>query len=318
MPIAPTSRAARRIKLKDLLILEATATTGTMAGAAQRLALTQSAISKAIAGLEATVGAPLLERDARGVAPTAAGRILLARGRVVADELAEGMKEIAAAADPTAGEIRIGVNDGVAPILARMVDRLSRRHPRIRFAITVRDGGALLQLLQTRDLDLVLHRWIPEDGNAAFRGEPLFNTSLAVVAGERHRLAARRRLSLAGLMDEAWALSPPETTLGQLVGEAFAAHGLPLPEARITTLSVAMRLYLLGGGQFVTMLPRSMARMQDGPRLRALAVPIAPTRGAVGLITLRRRPVSGIAQLFMETARGVARAAIARGLVDPP
>src|SRR5262245_21357546 len=99
------NRIGRRLRLKDLHTLQTVAEAGSMAKAWQRLALSQPAISKASADMEHTWGAPLLDRSARGVELTEHGRILVARTRVVFDEVQQGIKEIEHLADPTQGEV---------------------------------------------------------------------------------------------------------------------------------------------------------------------------------------------------------------------
>jgi DNA-binding transcriptional LysR family regulator len=68
-------RVIRRLKLRELHILTTVARAGTMGKAAVQLALSQPAVSKAIAEMEHTLGVPLLDRTAQGVEP----RPLLAR-----------------------------------------------------------------------------------------------------------------------------------------------------------------------------------------------------------------------------------------------
>src|SRR4029079_19759586 len=102
-------RIGRRLRLKDLHPLQTIAEVGSMAKAASRralhtiaeavsmsrassgLALSQPAISKAIADMERTVGAALLDRTSRGVELTESGRLLVGRTRAVFDELRQGM-----------------------------------------------------------------------------------------------------------------------------------------------------------------------------------------------------------------------------------
>ena len=102
------SRIGRRLRLRDLHILSTVVQWGSMAKAASGLAMSQPAVSEAIASLEAALGVRLLDRTPRGVEPTLYASALLKRGLVVFDELRQGIKEIEFLADPTAGEVRIG------------------------------------------------------------------------------------------------------------------------------------------------------------------------------------------------------------------
>ena len=75
-----SDRVGCRMKLHDLHVLMAVAQAGSMRKAAALLHTTQSAVSRSVADLEATIGAKLLDRDAQGVEPTRYGQALLRRG----------------------------------------------------------------------------------------------------------------------------------------------------------------------------------------------------------------------------------------------
>src|SRR5262245_59455045 len=73
-------RIGRRLKLQDVHILLAAVETGSMAKAAEHLAISQPVVSRAVASLEQTLGVRLLDRSRSGIAPTLYGRALLAHG----------------------------------------------------------------------------------------------------------------------------------------------------------------------------------------------------------------------------------------------
>src|SRR6266852_4598573 len=96
-----TEQVGRRLKVRDLQLLDAVVRCGSIAKAANQLNLTQAAASKAIAQLERVIGFRLLDRSTRGVGATLYGRELLRRGTVILDELRQGVKEIEFLADST-------------------------------------------------------------------------------------------------------------------------------------------------------------------------------------------------------------------------
>src|ERR1700676_1996578 len=104
-------RVIRRLKLRELHILTTVARASSMGKAAVQLALSQPAVSKAIAEMERTLGVPLLDRTAQGVEPTLYGRALLKWAGAVFDDLRQGVREIAFLADPTSGEVRVGCTE---------------------------------------------------------------------------------------------------------------------------------------------------------------------------------------------------------------
>ena len=98
-------RIGSRLKLRDLHILLTVVQQGSMAKAASKLAISQPAVSKAIADMEHTFGLRLLDRGRSGVEPTAYGRALVTRGQTIFDELKLGVEELAFLADPTVGRV---------------------------------------------------------------------------------------------------------------------------------------------------------------------------------------------------------------------
>src|ERR1044072_7942286 len=126
-------RIGRRLKLRDLHILMSVAQCGTMGKAAEQLAITQPAVSKAISDIEHTLKVRLLDRTAYGVEPTIYGRSLLKWGNAVFDDLRQGVREIEYLSDPTAGELHIGCTEPMAwGIVPEVIERLTQQYPRVR------------------------------------------------------------------------------------------------------------------------------------------------------------------------------------------
>src|SRR6188474_218132 len=101
------SRIGRRLRLRDLHILFAVVQWGSMAKAAKQLAMSQPAVSEAIANMGDALRVRLLDRSSRGIEPTVYAHALLKRGHVVFDELRQGIRDIEFLSNPTVGEIRV-------------------------------------------------------------------------------------------------------------------------------------------------------------------------------------------------------------------
>src|SRR5215468_8072125 len=157
--MGPLDRIERRLKLHDVRVLMSVVEAGSMAKAAQRLGTSQPAISRSIADLEHALGVRLLERSAWGVAPTQYGDAIIRRGIAVFDELRAGVKDIEFLADPTAGELRIGCPEAIAagPVLA-VVNRLTRRHPRMAFHVATGVASAIYRGLMERTIEVAITR----------------------------------------------------------------------------------------------------------------------------------------------------------------
>src|SRR5215831_322068 len=117
-------RTKRRLKLRDLDVLATLIDAGSMGKAANRLNVSQPAVSKAIAELERALGVRLVDRSRRGITPTPYGFALAKRSVAIFNDLRLGVHELDFLADPTKGEIRIGTTEPIAAaILTPVIDR---------------------------------------------------------------------------------------------------------------------------------------------------------------------------------------------------
>lgn len=304
-----SERIGRRIRLRDLHILLAVVQCKSMARAAEQLAISKPVVSKAITDLEHVLGVRLLDRDRHGAEPTVYGATLLKRGIAVFDELREGVKDIEFLADPTAGEVRIGSTPPLsASFVAAVVDRLARRYPRFSFHIGVSDTDQLVRDLIGRNVDLTIVRSYGTRPPDELAFEVLYEDPYVVTAGAQNPWARRRKVDLAELADEWWAVPPADSYSGSFFEEAFRAKGLDIPRAKVVTFPHAVRIGLLATGHFLTMFPRSVlifpARM---PFLKDLPIELPPV-GPVGVLTVKNRALSPAAQFFIECARELAQA----------
>ena len=303
------SRIGRHLKLRDLHILFAVVQWGSMAKAATHLAMSQPAVSEAIANLEDALRVRLLDRSSRGIEPTLYAHALLKRSNVVFDELRQGIRDIEFLADPTAGEVRIASPETFAAgLLPAAIDRLSRRYPQIVVRVVTADSGTLeFRELRERKVDLMLARIPGPLGEDDLDIETLFDDPNRVVAGARSRWAGRRKIALAELVNEPW-IFPPNQALSALIAKAFEAHGLEVPQERVNSSSILLRNQLLATGRFLSLLPDSVVRYNAKQwSLKALPIDLGVKPRAVAIVTLKHRTVSPVVQLFVEHLRAVAK-----------
>jgi DNA-binding transcriptional LysR family regulator len=301
-------RIERRINLHDMRVLMSVVEAGSMGKAAKRLATSQPAISRSIANLEAALGVTLLDRSSQGIEPTAYGRALIQRGLAVFDELMQGVKDIEFLADPTAGELRVGASIAVAiGFISSIVDRLSRRHPRLAFQVLATDTTTAYRALAERQVDLLVAHVIEPIANEHMNAEVLFHDPHVVVAGVQNPWTRRRRLALCDLMNEPWVLPPPDAPYGAVVFEAFRACGLGVPRTVVTS-TLPVRSSLVATGRFLSMVPNVVLRFQaKNQTLKAVSIELPTTFRPLAIITLKNRTLSSVARLFIDYVRETAK-----------
>ena len=304
-----SDRIGRRLKLYDLHVLMAVVQAGSMKKAATLLNTGQSAISRSIAELERTIGVRLLDRNPQGVEPTGYGRALLDGGAAAFDGLRQAVENIEFLADPAAGEVRIGSSALLAAsFVTGLIDRLSRRYPRLVFHLVTGYLDTLHRELSERNVDLLIERRVGAVADERLDFEFLFDESFVVAVSAQNPLVRRRRIHLADLANEPWVLPPPGSVIGSIVTDAFRASGLDYPRAIVVTDSPQVRVNLLATGRFVTIFPASALRFPTRrSELKVLPVELPMARVRNGIVTLKNRTLSPVAQLFIDHAREVAK-----------
>ena len=301
-------RLGRLLKLRDLTVLLTVARCGSMSKAATQLSVSQPAISKTIAEMEQLLGVRLLDRAPQGVTPTVFAEALLKRGATAFDELRQAIRDIEYLADPTAGDLRIGCSAVLAEgFVGKVINNLSELHPRVTFQLSAEESGAIYRAVEQRRVDLVVARLFNPVVDQHLAAEILYDERHIVAASARNPWTRRRGIQLEDLSDEPWVLPPPDSLTGAVVQEAFDAVGLPVPRATIVTSSTPARGAFVASGRFLSILPVSMlVRPGSGPVLKALPIELETRSRPIGIVTLKNRTISPVAQLFIRHARKIA------------
>jgi DNA-binding transcriptional LysR family regulator len=312
-----SDRIGRLMKLQGLHVLMTVVQAGSMGKAAERLNTSQPNVSRSIAELEHALGVRLLDRHRQGIEPTEYGRALLDCGVAVFDDLRQGVKNIEFLADPTAGEVRIGsVAALAASVVSAVIDRLSRRFPRMVFHVVTADTETLRRELTGRNVDLLIARRLGHLFSEEQYGfEVLYDDSYVIAAGTKSPWVRRRRIELVELATESWVLPPPESGIGPVHVEAFRASGLDYPRSTVVASSQEVRMSLLATGRFLTIFPTSVLRFSTNRlELKILPVELPLARVPTGIVTLKNRKLSPVAGVFIEHTREVAKPTAKRKL----
>jgi DNA-binding transcriptional LysR family regulator len=303
-------RIERRLKLHDLRVLMSVVEQGSMARAAERLGTSQPAVSRAITDLEHSLGVRLLDRGPRGVLPTPYGHALIKRGFAVFDELRQGVKDIECLTDSTAGEVRIAAATFLASrLVAKAIDGFVRRYPRISFHVIADGAEGLHRVLEERDVDVVITAinlfW---QRQTHMQREVLYADPRSVFVAKQNRWSRRRKVTLADLVEEPWALPLASSAMGEVYANIFRAAGLDAPRKTVVALSsIDARIALVAKGQFLTIVSEADIRFADGgTAIEALPINLSSHR-EVGIITLKNRTLTPAVQLFLDYVRELVR-----------
>lgn len=288
----------------------AVARQGSMGRAARQLAVSQPVVSKTIADLEHILGVQLFDRSPQGVEPTLYCRALLKRSISIFDEVRTSVEEILFLADPAAGDLRIGSTEPLlAGIVTAAMTRLWSKYPRIALRAVQADAATLVNRdLPERRIELAVVPMIGLPQRDDLDATILYRDSWHVVASSKSPWTRRKKIDLVELTNAFWCATPLETSIGSLLGDAFRARGLDPPRLTVSSvMSPPIVARFLEQDRFVAVIADSLLNFFYAKRLpiRRLPVELQAPPFAIGIVTLKGRTVSPVAQLFMDEARRV-------------
>ena len=179
-------------------VLREVAARGSFSAAADALAYTQSAVSQQIAALEREAGTTLVERNARGVRLTDAGRALVEHADAILARLSDAEAELEAIAGLRGGRLRLAAFPSAgASIMPEAIARFRERHPAVELTLEPAEPGPALSRLRGGEVDIALDitvsfRALAEDGIERLH---LLDDPMYVALPKSHPLARKRGLS---------------------------------------------------------------------------------------------------------------------------
>ncbi len=263
--------------------------TGSLGRAAAALNVTQPALSRTIQRLEYQVGAPLFERHSKGMQLTDIGTALLPHAVLLRQGSENAIEEINALRGLARGTIRVGAVGSIAClVLPTAIGRVLEKWPRLQVLIVEGIWDRLANALTTREIDLALGVTVPDTAEIVAIKDCRWEDCSHVIASASHPLRRKRRLQLADVMHERWALPPRGTGPYEQMAGMFAANGLGLPNIIVETRSVTALKSLVSNSGFLSWMSEPMYDTEKKARvIAALSIPGASARR--GLTAFRRR-----------------------------
>ncbi|MEV5241377.1 LysR family transcriptional regulator [Streptomyces cinnamoneus] len=288
------------MKLSQLAAFVAIADTGSFTKAADLLGVSQSAVSHAMASLEAELRVGIMTRDRGGVDLTQAGQRIIEHARSALRNV-EQIRLDAAAAAPRGADRRIVIGTSQSfslQLLPRLITEFRARFQNLEIVLREGNDSKITEMLHEQMVDVGVVT-LPKPGLRTF---PLLQDEMCVVLPRQHRWAATPGLSVRQLAQEEILL--PTDGVEPTLRALFAAADCRLRVAhRIQDLQVLLSMVSAGIG--VTVLP-SLALSAVLPSLRAVPFePAVKRRLGIGVRTTPEE--SSAVMAFITTAQALAR-----------
>ncbi len=274
----------RGLKLDQLQTFAQVIALGSFSAAAERLRLSQPAVSLQVRELEKRLGVRLIERVGRRATPTAAGAELLGHARLIGETVEAALAGMAGHASGALGRVRIGTGATACIYLLPPVLRdLRRRLPGLEITVRTGNTAEILRALEENSLDIGLVT-LPAPGRL-FEVTPLLDDPFVAVAeaDDGHLPATVAPADLAKLL---LLLYEAGGHTRRIVDAWFAKAGI-VPAPIMDLGSVEAIKELVGAGLGCAVLPEIALRGR-GKRLPLVARPLAPKLHRKLVLVLRR------------------------------
>src|SRR5262249_41875471 len=196
------------MNLNHLAVFHAVAQTGSMTLGAERLDISQPAVSKQVRELERVLRVNLFDRIGRRVRLSQAGEILADYARrlfALAHEAEEAMADVRSV---RRGKLEIGASTTIGTyLLPGVLAEFWRRHPRVELLVQVENTEQVHRRLAGHELDLGLTEGLIEDEE--LEAEVFHQDELVLIAAPGHRLAGQGRVALSAVREEPFLLREP-------------------------------------------------------------------------------------------------------------
>jgi DNA-binding transcriptional LysR family regulator len=292
------------LNLNRLRVLSEVINRGSFSAAADALDYTQSAVSQAVARLEAEMGTTLVVRDRRGVRPTAAGATLLSHADAIFAQVQSAQDDLAAVLGLRGGRLRVASFPSAgATLLPQAVASFRRAHPNVELSLGEGEPESIAPRLRAGEFDLaLLFGFIgDEDRFAGLEATLLFNDPLYAALPVDHMLARKHALTLIDFSGEEWVQTSAKGACGRYVVEQCLAAGFE-PHVSFESDDYETIQGLVAAGVGVALIPRlALTRVHPGILVRAIE-PASPVRNVI-VATPAEPAVAPAARAMLEILR---------------
>jgi DNA-binding transcriptional LysR family regulator len=270
--------------------------------AGEKLLRTQPAVSLAIQRLELMLGEKLIDRSAKDLLLTDAGKIVLDHARRFENVQGDLENALAELRDKSAGRLTIGANESSTLYLLDHIEKYRRRFPKVRVQIRRSLSSKIPAELIDGDLELGILTYDPEDERLVSR--VIFTDHLAFVTSPSHRLASRANVSITELGEETFIAHNVVSPYRRVVIREFQRYKVPLRmEVEMPTVEAIRKMVERNEG--VAFLPRMCVEQElSHGLLREIKVDEMEVERKIRLVYPARRTLSHAAEAFLEVVGG--------------
>ncbi|MBM7790860.1 LysR family transcriptional regulator [Tenggerimyces flavus] len=280
-----------------LALLEAIAVERHVTRAAERLDMPQPTVSRWLAGLSETLGAPVVVRHGRGIRLTRVGEVLAQASERAMSALEAGCRAALEEADPERGQVAFTfLHSTGAHEVPELLRKFRASHPTVRFNLAQGSHETMLRRIHAGEMDLALTAPVPVE-EPGLESTVLYEQPLVLTVPTKHRLATRKRARLEEVAEEQFVGMKHGYGLRQIT-DALCEHAGFAPTLAFEGEEVDTVRGLVGAGLGVAILPPARPKLPEVVELNL----IPAAKRAIGLVWAADVPLAPAARTFREFA----------------
>lgn len=296
-----------RLKLRHIQCFIAVAQSRSLQRAAERLSITQPAVSKTLTELEDVVGMKLFLRGRRGAELTAEGIVFAPYASACLANLRDGVGKLLSRAESSPVVVKVGILPTVASVIfPSALAEFQRKWPRATVKVVTASNAELLEQLKAAEIEFVIGRLGEPSSIAGMSFEHLFREPLTVVVHASHALLEPAALTPDALASHLLLVPPAGTLIRQSAESILAGFGMLPSTGRVESLSVSLNLALTLSNNAVWFVPSSLVELKvKAGELVQLPLPFGGTDEPIGLIRRTDQHLSPAAAYLLDMLRSV-------------
>lgn len=260
----------RSLRPVQLRLIAAIGRLGKLRLAADACGMTVPAASRMLTEIEAKLGVALFERDAKGMKPTAPGKVLGRHAQKVVLDIDQLAQDFVAHHHGAAGSVRIGAVTGAAlAVVIPAILQLKRDAPLMKVSLDVSPSSRLMWGLERGEYDFAICRLERGVDAADFDVSPARDEAVLLMVHRHHELSCRDRLLLEELADYPWTMQEHGAPIRHAIEIAFRQEGVSMPLNLIETASVVAIMALLRDSDVIAAVTQEVADLLLKPPFSA-------------------------------------------------
>ena len=267
---------------------------GSFSRAAEKLYVTQPAVSKRIASLEVELDIHLFDRIGHNINLTEAGTALLPRAKRILLEIDDSRRAISNLSGEVTGQLSIGTSHHIGlHRLPSVLRQYTEQYPDIKLDLRFMDSEQACRLVEKGELELGIVT-LPAQQSDTIKTIKVWEDPLAVVVAKKHKLAKKKNVTLHDLAEHAAILPGAGTFTREIVQSAFEELGIKLNTTLSTNYLETIKM-MVSIGLGWSVLPETMIDKE----LRALDIKQLKLKRTLGVVQHPNLTLSNAAKAMM-------------------